>query len=141
MTKIEDEIRTVKEELENKANIEIGRGFKVITILLTIIVILMAFIGYFCYKAYDKANEAITNTATLTERFNEHDRQQKLWENSIIKKEQYFLSTKLMFLNIQDIKAILAGDKSEATRIEYEIKQLESKMFYQEIDNVSRGAK
>lgn len=148
MTKIEDEIKQIKEELENKqadfekkAKEDISRGFTTIKILLSIIALIMAFVGYFCYRGFDKANDANTSAVVLTERFNEHERQQKLWENSIIKKEQYFLSTKLMFLNIQDLKAILAGDRSEALRIEYEIKQLESKLLFQEMDNVTRGAK
>jgi hypothetical protein len=148
MSKIEDEFQDFKKEINDRqdcfevdANRDISRGFRTINILLIIITIALAFIGYFCYKGYEKGSDAVVNASVLAYRFNEHERQQRIWENSIIKKEQYCLSTKLLLLKIQQIQAILANDKPEASKIEEEIRQLESKLFIQEIDDVTRGAK
>jgi hypothetical protein len=137
MTKIDTRLK----DLEEDVNIDIAKGFRIINILLTLIGIVMLFIGYFCYEGYNKGNQASEKAATLTVRFDEHERMQRIWENSIINKEQYCLSTKLLFLNIQDIKAILAGNTARSLKIEEEIRQLESKILIQEIDDVTRGAK
>lgn len=130
--------------LEKKVKSDVKFWFMVISILFSLLILFMGYVGYFTHKSYE-ASQTIIVTAhkveELTQKFNAHEHEQKLHEREYITTDKYCLSTSLLFLNIKQIKAMLSHDTQKAEFFQDQIDELEAKKIYLDINQVTRGIK
>lgn len=130
-----EDFEAFKKEVTNKFK----TFFIIITVFLTIITLFMGGSFIYNYSTSSRVGTLEADSKQMRLDINKHEQVIEALKGKALKKEQFVISMKIIYLKIDKVSAIVEGRNYDVVLIDKEIRQLEGQLLTLDTEDVTRG--